>query len=170
VSCGAAHTGVITDFGEVYVWGCGDGGRLGLGASRMGSVLRPVRVAAAMADDHKPQKDTDDEDPNRSVVGKHLRVEDGVEDGGEGGGGATAARGGGAAAAAALLGAGAAKGAREKLDERLMHTAAQGVEKPFGNQRAAQIACGNAHTLVATAVKEVTTGHGANRVKKRVVS
>ena len=44
VSCGAAHTGVVTDDGEVYVWGCGDGGRLGLGASQMSSVLRPRRV------------------------------------------------------------------------------------------------------------------------------
>ena len=42
--CGAAHTGVVTDDGEVYVWGCGDGGRLGLGASQMSSVLRPRRV------------------------------------------------------------------------------------------------------------------------------
>ena len=43
VSCGAAHTGVVTDDGR-YVWGCGGDGRLGLGASQMSSVLRPRRV------------------------------------------------------------------------------------------------------------------------------
>ncbi len=29
LSCGAAHTGVITEAGQLYMFGCGDGGRLG---------------------------------------------------------------------------------------------------------------------------------------------
>lgn len=36
VSCGAAHTACIGKAGELYVWGAGDGGRLGLGPDRMG--------------------------------------------------------------------------------------------------------------------------------------
>ena len=31
VSCGASHTAIILNSGELYVWGSGDGGRLGLG-------------------------------------------------------------------------------------------------------------------------------------------
>jgi hypothetical protein len=30
VSCGSLHTACITDIGQLYVWGCGDGARLGL--------------------------------------------------------------------------------------------------------------------------------------------
>jgi len=30
VSCGSLHTACITDTGQLYVWGCGDGSRLGL--------------------------------------------------------------------------------------------------------------------------------------------
>ena len=44
MSCGAAHSACVTDKGEVYVWGCGDGGRLGLGIDKMGTAFRPVHV------------------------------------------------------------------------------------------------------------------------------
>ena len=134
VSCGAAHTGVITDFGEVYVWGCGDGGRLGLGASRMGTVLSPVRVTAAAAHDHLPIKETDDGDPYRSVVGKHG--DDGDGSGGGGGGGADGHKSSGAAAKAAKAAAATERQVRESLEARLMHSTGQGLERPFGNQRA----------------------------------
>ncbi|GLD93866.1 hypothetical protein PINS_up002471 [Pythium insidiosum] len=46
VACGAMHTAVISSDGELFTFGCGDGGRLGLGASRQGDVLQPERVQA----------------------------------------------------------------------------------------------------------------------------
>lgn len=44
VSCGGAHTACLSEMGEVYVWGRGDGGRLGLGQDRLGVCYHPTRV------------------------------------------------------------------------------------------------------------------------------
>jgi len=44
VSCGASHTACIGRSGELYVWGNGDGGRLGLGQDRMHTHYAPTLV------------------------------------------------------------------------------------------------------------------------------
>ncbi|CAN0475130.1 unnamed protein product, partial [Laminaria digitata] len=44
ISCGAAHTACATASGQLFVWGCGDGGRLGLGEERLGPQYEPVLV------------------------------------------------------------------------------------------------------------------------------
>ncbi|CAM9366350.1 unnamed protein product, partial [Chrysoparadoxa australica] len=44
VSCGAAHTGAVTCYGQLYMWGCGDGGRLGLGPDMMATAWDPILV------------------------------------------------------------------------------------------------------------------------------
>ncbi len=44
VACGNAHTAAVSESGELLVWGCGDGGRLGLGAEHLTDQLKPVAV------------------------------------------------------------------------------------------------------------------------------
>ena len=44
ISCGGAHTAVVTDRGELFSWGCGDRGQLGHGDRA--SLLEPRRVKA----------------------------------------------------------------------------------------------------------------------------
>ncbi|CAM9176283.1 unnamed protein product [Pylaiella littoralis] len=44
ISSGAAHTACVTASGQLFVWGCGDGGRLGLGEERLGPQYEPVLV------------------------------------------------------------------------------------------------------------------------------
>jgi alpha-tubulin suppressor-like RCC1 family protein len=44
VSCGASHTACVGDSGELYVWGNGNGGRLGLGCDRLCDQIEPVLV------------------------------------------------------------------------------------------------------------------------------
>jgi len=44
VSCGASHSACVSGEYELFVWGCGDGGRLGLGAEHLSERLSPTLV------------------------------------------------------------------------------------------------------------------------------
>lgn len=45
ISCGYTHTAVLTESGQMWVFGCGDGGRLGLGP-RFATIYEPTLVAS----------------------------------------------------------------------------------------------------------------------------
>ena len=48
ISCGAAHTGVITEQGQLYMFGCGDGGRLGLGEKNYHTSYEPTLTTSLL--------------------------------------------------------------------------------------------------------------------------
>ena len=44
ISCGYAHTAVVSEAGQLYVYGCGDGGRLGMGHGKYNTLFVPTLV------------------------------------------------------------------------------------------------------------------------------
>ncbi|EQC26992.1 hypothetical protein, variant [Saprolegnia diclina VS20] len=46
VSCGRAHTGAVSTQGELFMWGCANGGRLGFGEFVLDQVVVPTYVKA----------------------------------------------------------------------------------------------------------------------------
>lgn len=48
LSCGGSHSAVITEAGHLYVFGCGDGGRLGLGSGKFYNLYVPTLVEALL--------------------------------------------------------------------------------------------------------------------------
>lgn len=49
VSCGAAHSGAVSTTGELFMWGCANGGRLGLGETVIDTVVVPTLVRELVA-------------------------------------------------------------------------------------------------------------------------
>ena len=48
LSCGTSHSAVITDNFQLFVFGCGDGGRLGMGEGRFDTLDVPTLVDALL--------------------------------------------------------------------------------------------------------------------------
>lgn len=49
MSCGHSHSACVTDQGSLYVWGNGDGGRLGLGMN-VSKVSEPTLVRSLLGE------------------------------------------------------------------------------------------------------------------------
>lgn len=48
VSCGTSHTAVVTETGQLFIFGCGDGGRLGLGEGFYDTMYEPILVTSLL--------------------------------------------------------------------------------------------------------------------------
>ena len=48
LSCGSGHTAVVTESGQLYVFGCGNGGRLGLGYQQYDDINKPTLVTSLL--------------------------------------------------------------------------------------------------------------------------
>jgi alpha-tubulin suppressor-like RCC1 family protein len=48
LSCGSAHTAVVTEAGQLYIFGCGDGGRLGNGEGQYHNLYVPTLVSSLL--------------------------------------------------------------------------------------------------------------------------
>ena len=51
MSAGRTHTAAVTEEGELYIWGYGETGALGLGKGKI-SLDQPTRVVAELQDKH----------------------------------------------------------------------------------------------------------------------